>query len=388
MRCRFNDRRYGSPLTLAFGVLVSPLLHAEEAWLERSREILESTRQQPMPMWLKDAMQPKVDVSGFKKPELKDLGMASDEKPSIAGPMTYIFVSQSLGQDTLREIVLENRGRKDRVIVFRGFQEGQSLKGFIGGFRSLIQGLDRKEIPAITIDPERFTQFGITQVPAIVITDGKGFATQVSGIHEMEWLERQRSLSPEIRDFGVRGETVAISEPNLLLQVKERFQKFDWASYQKNAQTAFWQSTHFESLPQAEKDREFYVDPTFTVSRDIRNTKGHLIAIAGQRVNPLGTFPFRQKLIVFNGTRPEELTAVVRELQADPSKRVTLIISEMDRSSGWKGLQNLQQQLGSRLFLLTPDLKKRFKLEATPCIVEAKDQQFRVREIGMGRKRS
>jgi conjugal transfer pilus assembly protein TraW len=388
MRCRFNDRRYGSPLTLAFGVLVSPLLHAEEAWLERSREILESTRQQPMPMWLKDAMQPKVDVSGFKKPELKDLGMASDEKPSIAGPMTYIFVSQSLGQDTLREIVLENRGRKDRVIVFRGFQEGQSLKGFIGGFRSLIQGLDRKEIPAITIDPERFTQFGITQVPAIVITDGKGFATQVSGIHEMEWLERQRSLSPEIRDFGVRGETVAISEPNLLLQVKERFQKFDWASYQKNAQTAFWQSTHFESLPQAEKDREFYVDPTFTVSRDIRNTKGHLIAIAGQRVNPLGTFPFRQKLIVFNGTRPEELTAVVRELQADPSKRVTLIISELDRSSGWKGLQNLQQQLGSRLFLLTPDLKKRFKLEATPCIVEAKDQQFRVREIGMGRKRS
>jgi conjugal transfer pilus assembly protein TraW len=368
--------------------LLSPLLNAEEAWLERSREILESTRQQPMPLWLKDAMHPKADVGQFKKPELKDLGMASETKPSLAGPMTYIFVSQSLGQDTLREIVLENRGRKDRVIVFRGFQEGQSLKGFIGGFRSLIQGLTHKEIPAISIDPERFRQFGISQVPAIVITDGKGFATQVSGIHEMEWLERQRNRSPEIRDFGVRGETVAISEPDLLLQVQERFQKFDWNSYQKSAQTDFWQSTHFESLPQAQKDREFQVDPTFTVSRDIRNTQGHLIAIVGQRVNPLGTFPFGQKLIVFNGTRPEELAVVERELKAESSKRVTLIVSELDRASGWRGFQNIQQQIGSRVYLLTPDLRKRFKLEATPSIIEAKDQQFRVREIGMGRNRS
>jgi len=124
MRCHFNDLRYRHRLILACGLLVSPLLHSEEAWLERSREILESTRQQPMPLWLKDAMQPKADVGGFKKPELKDLGMASATKPSSEGPMAYIFVSQSLGQETLREIVLENRGRKDRVIVFRGFRGG------------------------------------------------------------------------------------------------------------------------------------------------------------------------------------------------------------------------------------------------------------------------
>ena len=387
MRYRFNDLRYRALLILACGFALSPLLQAEEVWLEQSREILESTRQQPIPSWLKDAMQPKADVGGFKKPELKDLGMASKSKPPT-GPMAYIFVSHSLGQETLREIVLENRGRKDRVIVFRGFQEGQSLKGFIGGFRSLIQGLDRKEIPAMTIDPERFTQFGITQVPAIVMTDGKGSISQVSGIHEMGWLERQRNLSPGIRDFGVRGETVAISEPNLLLQVKERFSRFDWSVYQKSAQTDFWQSTHFESLPQALKDREFQVDPTFSVSRDIRNTQGHLIAIAGQRVNPLSTFPFRQKLIVFNGNRTEELEVVERELKADLSKRVTLIVSEMDRGSGWRGLQNIQQQLGSRVFILTPDLRKRFKLEATPSVIEAKDQQFRVREFGMRRKGS
>jgi conjugal transfer pilus assembly protein TraW len=387
MRCRFNDLRNGPRLILACGFVLAPLLHAEEVWLERSREILESSQQQPIPAWLKDAMQPKADVGGFKKPELRDLGMDSDAKPSLAGPITYIFVSESLGQKTLREIVLENRGRKDRVIVFRGFQEGQSLKGFIGGFRNLIQGLDRKEIPAITIDPVRFTQFGITQVPAIVMTDGKGSINQVSGIHEMEWLERQHALSPDMRDFGVRGETVAISEPDLLLQVKERFQRFDWASYQKNAQTNIWQSTHFESLPQAQKDREFRVDPTFTVSRDIRNTQGHLIAIAGQRVNPLNAFPFQQKLIVFNGTRPEEIAAVERELKTDPSKRLTLVMSEMDRASGWGGFQNIQQQLGSRVFLLTSDLRNRFKLEATPSIIVAKDQQFRVREIGMGRAR-
>ena len=385
MRYRSEWLAYGSYLVLACCIWTSPLIFAEEAWLERSREILESTRQQPMPVWLKDAMQPKADVAGFKKPELKDLGMALGANPSSFSPIVYIFVSQSLGQDILQEIVQENRGRKDRVIVFRGFLEGQSLKEFIGGLKSLIQGLNRNEIPAITIDPERFTQFGITQVPAIVMTDGKGSISQVSGIHETTWLERQHALSPGIRDFGVRGGTVAMSEPDLLLQVKERFQHFEWTTYQKNVQKDFWQSAHFESLPQAQNDREFQVDPTFTVSRDIRNTQGHLIAIAGQRVNPLSRFPFQQKLIVFNGTQPEELAVVARELKADASKQVTLIISAMDRSSGWGGLQTIQRQLGTRIYLLTPDIRKRFKLEATPSVIEAKDEQFRIREIGMRR---
>ncbi len=382
MRCRSNRNR-SQTAAMVIGLLMSASLFADEAWLERSREILESSRQQPMPEWLKDAMQPKANKRGFRPPESKDLGLLSSPSHEPQGPMTYLFVSQSLGIETLREIVGDNRGRKDRVIVFRGLPEGQSLKEFVAGFRSLIEGMERKEIPPMSIDPERFTQYGITQVPAIVHDDGKGHYQSVRGVQQVDWLDRQNSQSPRSHNYGQRGETVAISEPDLLERVKARARNFDWATYRREAQTHFWKEVRFESLPQASSDREFWVDPSFTVPRDLKDTKGQLIAIKDQQVNPLKTLPFHQKLIVFNGTRPAEVDRVSQEIRSASTPQLTLMATEIERISGWDGLKNLQKKLGMRVFLLTPDLRKRFKLAATPSVIEAVENQFRIREIGM-----
>ena len=176
---------------------------------------------------------------------------------------------------------------------------------------------------------------------------------------------------------------MAISEPDLLERVKARARNFDLATYRKEVQTHFWHEVRFESLPQALSDREFWVDPSFTVPRDLRDRKGHLIAIKGQRVNPLKTLPFHQKLIVFNGTRPAEVDRVIQEIRNASTPQVTLMATEIKRISGWDGLKNLEMKVGIRVFLLTPDLRKRFKLAATPSLIEAVDHQFRIREIGM-----
>lgn len=367
------------------GLLLSSSLPAEEAWLERSREILESSKQQPMPQWLKEAMQPKADLGDFKRPEAKDLGLSNSPSNTPKGTMTYLFVSQSLGQETLREIVRENRGHKDRVIVFRGLPDGQSLKGFVSGLKFLIEGIDRMELSPITIDPERFARYGITHVPAIVREDDKGVRYTVRGSHEVAWLDRQIPLSPGSRDFGQRGETVLVSEPDLLEHVKERARRFDWAGYKKEAQARFWKEVRFETLPEAKADREFWVDPTFTVPRDLKDTRGHLIAFPGQRVNPLKTLPFHQKLLVFNGTRAAQVDRVSLEIKKETPYRVTLITTEVNPQSGWDGLLLLEKRLGARVFLMNPALRKCFKLEATPAIVEAVNHQFRVRELGMER---
>ena len=384
MRCRSDLQHDRIFAALGVCLVFCPLLHAEEDWIRKSREILEGAKQKPMPQWLSEAMHPTADVAGIRKPAAKNLGFSSPASDKPGSPGTYIFVSQSLGLETLREIIWENRGHKDRLIVFRGFGEGQSLKEFIGGFRPLIQGIDRRELPPITIDPERFTKYGITSVPAIVRTDLHREAQVVRGIHDVEWLNRQVASQPSQNDYGIRGETIDISEPDLLLQVKERFRTFDWAGYQKKAQGDFWQETHFESLPEALKDREYWIDPTFTVSRDLRNTKGQLIAVTGQKINPLTNFPFHQKIIVFDATRVSQIQAIESELKKEPTRRVTLIATGIDRTLGWKGYESLQQRLGSRVFLLTPDIRKRFKLSVTPSMVEAKDQRFLIREIGMG----
>jgi conjugal transfer pilus assembly protein TraW len=356
---------------------------AEEAWLEKSRAILEESRQRPLPDWLREAMEPPSDISGIQKPNPRHWGLSPNPSPNPKNPTTAILVSFSLGPETLKAIFHENRGHQDRVIVFRGLPEGHSFKDFVGGLRSLLQGLDRHEIPPITIDPERFSRFGVTRVPVLIREEPEGNATIVRGISQVDGIERQVSLGHGGQDLGVHGKTVEVSEPDLMETVKQRGRTFDWAQYQHAVQGDFWLKVPFESLPEAQKDREYRIDPTFTASRDIRDGQGRLIVMAGQKANPLDTLPFHQTLIVFNPMRPQEIRWIKAFIPSEPHRRLTLMATHVDRSRGWKGFEDLQKQIGSRVFLLTPDIRKRFRLSATPAVIDAEGRAFRIREIAM-----
>ena len=55
----------------------------------------------------------------------------------------------------------------------------------------------------------------------------------------------------------------------------------------------------------------------------------------------------------------------------------------MDRLGGWQTFEIRQKVLGSRVFLLTPEIRKRFKLKSSPSVIEAEDHRLRIHEIGM-----
>lgn len=371
---------------LMMGLLSASPLSAEEAWLETSRSILEETHRQAMPEWLQKAMVRKSEVLNLKPPTSRDLGF-SDREPSLPkGPITRIFVSEALGSESLKAIIEENKAHKDRMLVFRGLPEGKSLKAFVGNFKTLFEGLSQKEIPALTIDPEAFTRNGIDRVPAIVIEEGNTLVTRVQGITQVEWLEDQHAKNPKNIDFGVRGDTIVISEPDLIETLKERFRTFDWGSYKQEVRASFWQKTSFESLPEAKVDHTFWMDPTVTAPRDLRDPEGRVIVFQGQKVNLLDSLPFHQRLIVFNPQSERQIGKVQELLQRDPSRRNTLIATEMDRLGGWQAFESLQKALGSRVFLLTPEIRKRFRLKATPSIIESEEKRFRIHEIGMERQ--
>ena len=365
------------------GFLVNGPAFSDEAWLERSGAILEEARRQPLPDWLRNTLDRKPDLAGIKRPTPEDLGLSPPKENRAQGPVAYIYVSFSMETETLKAILQENRGHRDRVMVFRGLPEGQSLKAFAGSFKELLAGINRHEIPPIAIDPERFQRHGISRVPAITLEHGNELQAMVQGIHQVDWLERRRVSDKSIRNFGVRGETTEIQEPDLMERVKARFRTFDWAGYQREARETFWQQTRFEALPEAKIDRVFWMDPTVTAPHDIQDDQGRTIVPAGHKVNPLDTLPFHQKLIIFNPTRVGQVTAVQKELKQAPKQLTLLIATEIDRSGGWKTFQELQQKVGTRVYLLTPDIRKRFKLETVPTVVEAEGRQFRMREVGM-----
>jgi conjugal transfer pilus assembly protein TraW len=182
-------------------------------------------------------------------------------------------------------------------------------------------------------------------------------------------------------DFGTQGPIREIAEVDLIEEMQSRVSQIDWAAKKREALARFWGRTEFYTLPEATEDRERLIDPSVTAPRDVTAPEGTLIVRAGQHVNPLDRLPFTQRLVVFDATSPAQVEFALRLGREAAPLRVTYIATRLDRESGWEGLGKIETTLNAPVYLLTPDLRDRFQLERSPCMVEAKGKAFAVKEF-------
>ena len=96
-------------------------------------------------------------------------------------------------------------------------------------------------------------------------------------------------------DLGVIGPTYEISEPHLLAFIEKRLREKERSGeLQRLAEAArargidtVRQPPPVEGLRTTERPRTFYVDPSFTLDRNILGPRGELLFAAGARKNPL-----------------------------------------------------------------------------------------------------
>ena len=96
------------------------------------------------------------------------------------------------------------------------------------------------------------------------------------------------------RDFGTFGPTWSIAEPDLLAVIKARLEAarqngtLDAMNqrFVEAAQASVRRPQAVAGITPATSDRRWSFDPSVTLSQDIRNTRGNLIAAQGQRFNP------------------------------------------------------------------------------------------------------
>ncbi len=60
-------------------------------------------------------------------------------------------------------------------------------------------------------------------------------------------------------------------------------------------------------LPKGQAPKQFYVDPSVVLNKDIRDTRGNVVAHKGSRVNPLDYRAFHETLIFMNGDNPSQI---------------------------------------------------------------------------------
>jgi conjugal transfer pilus assembly protein TraW len=266
-------------------------------------------------------------------------------------------------------------------VVFRGVAEGERLMDFIAGIHALLRELD--PVPEVVLDPTPFREVGLDVAPVLIARGPEGELARVAGLADPAWL-RARVLAGARGDLGMLGPIAAVTEPDLIAELQRRLAALDLEKLREQAIARYWQRRSFEELPAATVPRTREIDPTIRAAADVPLPDGTLLVKAGETVNPLDRLPFTQRLVVFDASDPRQVAIAKRLGAAAGTPRVTYIATRLDRERGWESLASVEDTLDAPVYLLTPDVRRRFALERVPTTVEARGRVFVVTEHPVG----
>lgn len=309
---------------------------------------------------------------------------------------TLVFISYSLGEQSLKEILTHASKDPQSLLVMRGIPDGTTLWEGMNQLQQMAATLT--PVPNIILNPNLFKRFNIKQVPTVVkienLDPNDPFAAEsednlkeiarVQGMSDTLWLNK-RIEGGETGDLGVRGPIAEIAEPDLIEVLKARALAIDWEQKKEQALSRVWQNQQFFPLKKVTKTRVKLIDPTITFTQDLKSESGDVIARKGDKVNPLDLRPFDFALVVFDPTdRKQREVAKIKMhelLKTEGINQVHFLVTQIDREKGWDFYNELSDELDAHIFMLNNDIISRFHLEATPSIVQAKDKQFMVTEL-------
>lgn len=237
---------------------------------------------------------------------------------------------------------------------------------------------DQSKTAADQITQEVVAKKALIRRPALI----------VSGVTSREWAIEKAKEGAEFNQ-KTQGEVFEISERDIQEIAKERVAKIDWERKKEEALNRFWerQQDHYVSLPLAQESTERIVDPSIVLNRDVYGADGSVVFKAGQKFNPFDRMPFTKTVIVFNASMPKEVEAVAKLVKEEQSqnRNVLLLVTEFKSSGAFEQIKSMNESWREPVYLLTPELKERFQIRATPTVVRADNKKkiFNVKEISL-----
>jgi conjugal transfer pilus assembly protein TraW len=243
--------------------------------------------------------------------------------------------------------------------------------------------------PNVVIDPTAFRRYDVSVVPTLALLREEGQPpVMVTGAVTVAWLRRMSGTVPHgSENLGRRAETYEIGEPDFVLEMQRRLASIDWDAQRARAMQRFWpKHRDFVTLPDAQRRREFLVDPTVELTRDLEDAQGQLLARAGERWNPLDWMVLSKTIVVFRGTDAHQV-AIVRAVVDAAVKRgrgVILLTTAIDADHGWDHLGELESALSGTVYLLPQSLVDQFHLQAVPSTIVSQGRLLLVTELPPG----
>ena len=188
-------------------------------------------------------------------------------------------------------------------------------------------------------------------------------------------------VAASAKDLGVRGETWAIAEPDLLAALEARLLELErsgaLAAIEDEARDRVRARIEapepVAGIAPATEHRTRLVDPSVVLDRDIRLPDGNLLAAAGTRLNPLEHVPLTRDLLFIDGRRTVEVSWALGHVA--PAKIVLLAGRPLD----------LARRHGRTFFFDQGGrFAEHFGLAATPVVVEQEGLRLRLTEVPVG----
>jgi conjugal transfer pilus assembly protein TraW len=326
---------------------------------------------------LQDAL--KQTKSVLNSREVPNQEQAPDH-PSTNATNMCLFISASMPRAAF--LAAMNNAAESGIIVYINgmFEEDKNILDTRRRLLTMTQDFAKK--PNVRFGPTWFEKYQIDRVPAMVFDDGHTHYRKIYGVSLTKFFQQEIDASRKL-DLGTFGNTYAVKEKSLIDQIKMRMAAIDWQSKAKVAVQRYWQKSTFYPLPPAEKNDTFYIDPTVSITKDVFNGRGDLLAKAGTKFNPLTTLPNAHlRLYIIDPNNSQQLKWL-DTFNGKFEPRDQIIVSNLDRSRGWDQMSYLRKRYQHDIYILDKTLIQRFSLKALPVTVGIEKGFLKIQEFNV-----
>ncbi len=189
-------------------------------------------------------------------------------------------------------------------------------------------------------------------------------------------------LSSLAEDLGVVGKTYEIAERDLIEVMKERFRRLEQTGemrkleerYKAKVVEAIERPRPIPSITATQTARTYFVDPTWTLDRNVVDEKGQVLFPAGTRVNPLDYAPLTQTLLFFDQRERSQVAFAKRFLSESKSRVKPILV-------GGEPLKLMRQWKREVFYDQGGVLSRKFLLKQVPALITQDGNRLRVDEI-------
>jgi len=183
-------------------------------------------------------------------------------------------------------------------------------------------------------------------------------------------------------DLGVVGPTYEIAERDLIEVMKDKFRRMERTgelvkvqeNYKKQVLDAVEKPKPVPGIKNTETAQTYFVDPTWTLDRNVVDEKGNLLFPSGTKVNPLDYAPLTQQLLFFDQRERSQVAFAKRFIEQSTARVKPILV-------GGEPLKLMRQWKREVYYDQGGVLSRAFLLKHSPAIVSQDGKRLRIDEI-------